>query len=43
MYDAALSHWRRLTFDKANHTAGGEVKDRRTECLWLNYDPPAGD
>jgi DNA adenine methylase len=42
MYDAALSHWRRLTFDKANHTAGGGAKDRRTECLWLNYDPPTG-
>jgi DNA adenine methylase len=40
LYDDALSHWHRLTFDKANHTAGGKAKGRRTEVLWLNYTPP---
>jgi DNA adenine methylase len=43
LYDSALSHWHRLTFDRPNDTAGGESKGRRTEVLWLNYDPPTGD
>jgi DNA adenine methylase len=41
LYDTALSHWRRLTFDRPNDTAGGKTKGRREEVLWLNYDPPA--
>jgi DNA adenine methylase len=42
LYDRALADWHRLTFDKANHTAGGKAKGRRTEVLWLNYPPPTG-
>lgn len=37
LYDARLSHWRRVEWDVALHSSGGPVKGRRTECLWLNY------
>jgi len=38
LYDRALSQWRRVDVDIANHAAGGESKRRMTECLWLNYE-----
>lgn len=32
--------WRTVTFDIANHAASGSRKERRTECLWINFQPP---
>jgi DNA polymerase-1 len=36
LYDRELAGWNRHTFDLPNHAAGGEKKDRETECLWCN-------
>src|SRR5262249_20841147 len=43
-YDrAAARHgWRCVEIEQANHAAGGGAKGRMVECLWLNYQPPAG-
>lgn len=38
MYDKALSHWRLVEFDLPNHSGQGVTKQRRTECLWMNYE-----
>jgi DNA adenine methylase len=37
LYDDKLKDWNRHDFDMALHAAGGKVKARRTECLWMNY------
>lgn len=40
LYDAMLvqrAGWRRLEREIANHAAGGKVKRRMTECLYVNY------
>ena len=39
LYDGLYGGWRRLTFDRPNHAAGGSIKARMTEVLWLNYPP----
>ncbi len=37
LYRVLLPDWNRVTFDMPNHSAGGRSKQRRTECLWMNY------
>jgi DNA adenine methylase len=37
LYDKALQGWRRVEFDMPNHSGQGKAKQRRTECVWLNY------
>jgi DNA adenine methylase len=37
LYDKLYEGWRVVTFDIANHAAGGREKAREVECLWLNY------
>jgi DNA adenine methylase len=36
LYDRALVHWNRHTFDLPNNAAAGKQKDRETEVLWCN-------
>ena len=33
--------FRRVEFDLPNNASGKKHKDRKTECLWMNYDPTA--
>jgi DNA adenine methylase len=43
LYDSCLRdlpHWR-VDFDLPNNAAGGKAKRRMTECVWMNYPPPA--
>jgi DNA adenine methylase len=38
LYDVALDRrWRRVDFDMPNHSGQGKAKQRRVECLWMNY------
>jgi hypothetical protein len=37
LYNEIYSSWRVVTFDIANHAAGGRQKSRETECIWMNY------
>jgi DNA adenine methylase len=37
LYEEIYSGWRVVTFDIANHAAGGRAKSRETECIWLNF------
>jgi len=37
LYNELYATWRRVTFDIANHAAGGRSKARETECLWMNF------
>lgn len=37
LYQSTLKHWRYIEFDMPNHSGQGSTKQRRTECLWLNY------
>jgi DNA adenine methylase len=37
LYDELYGNWRVVSFDIANHAAGGRKKDRETECIWLSY------
>jgi DNA adenine methylase len=37
LYDELYSDWRVISFDIANHSAGGKEKGRETECLWLSF------
>lgn len=37
LYDELYSGWNRTEFDIANHAAGGKTKQRKRECLWMNY------
>jgi DNA adenine methylase len=41
LYDGLYAGWRRVEIDLPNNAAGGRVKARETEVLWLNY--PLGD
>lgn len=40
LYDsfADFCGWRRVEFDIANHAAGGKSKERKTECVWINFN-----
>lgn len=31
--------WRLVEFDIANHSSSAKSKERKTECLWMNYPP----
>jgi DNA adenine methylase len=37
LYDELYGAWRRVTFDIANHAAGGRSKARKQETLWMNW------
>lgn len=37
LYDSLYTGWRVVEFDIANHAAGGKVKERKSERLWLNW------
>ena len=37
LYRQLYKGWRRVSFDIANHAAGGKKKSRETECLWMNF------
>jgi len=37
LYQEIYNDWRVVTFDIANHAAGGKKKARETECIWLNF------
>jgi DNA adenine methylase len=37
LYDALYRGWRTVTFDIANHAAGGRAKARKQETLWMNW------
>jgi DNA adenine methylase len=37
LYEKLYAGWRIVTFDIANHAAGGKKKERKTEILWLNF------
>ncbi len=37
MYDNALKDWQCTEFDLPNNAAGGLVKRRMTECVWMNF------
>lgn len=41
MYDADAERfgWRRIDFDLPNNAAGGKEKQRKTECVWMNFVP----
>ncbi len=37
LYDELYANWRTVTFDIANHAAGGRRKARKQEKLWFNW------
>lgn len=37
LYQELYADWRLVSFDIANHAAGGRTKTRETECLWMNF------
>lgn len=37
LYQELYSKWRKVEFDIANHAAGGKIKGREKECLWMNF------
>ena len=39
LYDdfAAIGKWTRKEFDLPNNASGAKKKERKTECLWMNY------
>jgi DNA adenine methylase len=37
LYDELYAGWRTVTFDMANHAAGGCEKARKQETLWMNW------
>lgn len=37
LYDASLKGWRVKRWELANHSGQGKIKNRRTECLWMNF------
>lgn len=41
LYDELYQGWSQVSFDIANHAAGGESKSRKTEVLWMNFEPVA--
>ena len=45
MYDdAAARHgWSRVDFEIANHSGQGKSKQRRTECVWANFELPGSE
>jgi DNA adenine methylase len=41
LYNDLYAAWRTVTFDIANHAAGGRTKARKQEKLWLNWQASA--
>jgi DNA adenine methylase len=41
LYARELAGWTRHAIEIDNKAAGGASKRTMTECLWMNYDPPA--
>lgn len=41
LYDSAAvaCRWHRADFDLPNNASGKKAKERKTECLWMNYEP----
>lgn len=39
LYDkaAAIDGWKRVDFDLPNQASSAKTKERKTECLWMNY------
>jgi DNA adenine methylase len=37
LYEDMFTSWRRIEFDIANHSAGGRLKSRKRETLWMNW------
>ncbi|HEX4130850.1 MAG TPA: DNA adenine methylase [Pirellulales bacterium] len=37
LYDDLYAGWRTVSFDIANHAAGGRAKARKQEVLWMNW------
>jgi DNA adenine methylase len=37
LYSELYEGWRTVTFDIANHAAGGREKARKEETLWMNW------
>jgi len=37
LYEELYGAWRIVTFDMANHAAGGRAKARKAETLWMNW------
>lgn len=37
LYSTELSDWRLVQFDMPNHSGQGETKQRRIECVWMNF------
>lgn len=35
--------WRCVTREIDNKASSAKTKEKKTECLWMNYDPPVGD
>lgn len=42
LYDGLLADYPRVEFDMPNHSGQGKAKQRRTECLWMNFEPAEG-
>src|SRR5262249_54467834 len=38
LYDKRLNGWERITFATPNHSGQGQIKQRRTEALWIKPD-----
>lgn len=39
LYDELYHDWHRQEFEIANHASGGTIKQRKIECVWMNYQP----
>jgi DNA adenine methylase len=37
LYEELYAGWRLVSFDIANHAAGGKEKGRETECIWMSF------
>ena len=37
LYNRTLKNWRCKKKNVANHSSQAKVKERRIECLWMNY------
>jgi DNA adenine methylase len=43
LYDAELSDWHRVDWERPNDSGQGRSKGRRVECLWTNRRPSVSD
>lgn len=40
MYDKLLKDWNFDQLSISNHASGAKIKPTKTECIWMNYEPP---